>query len=96
MVQCKHTTTARNVLSRVIQQVNGTAGPAHHADVAVVVTNGGFTRDAQAAAHQWRIALIDRDHLARWAGQGAGLDDMHKLHSRVRGRRFQLRHRHEI
>lgn len=47
VVQCKHTTTDAKVGTRVIYEVNGTAGPAHGADLAVVATNGGFTRDAR-------------------------------------------------
>lgn len=95
VVQCKHTTTGRSVESRVIHEVNGTAGPAHQADVAVVVTNGGFTREARRRAEQFRIALIDRERLAQWADQGVGLPDMLALNGRWRGRRYRLLHRLE-
>ncbi|XVQ06617.1 restriction endonuclease [Spirillospora sp. CA-255316] len=95
VVQCKHRTTGRKVDSKVIYEVNGTAGPAHQADIAVVVTNGGFTRDAQQQAETFRIALIGREELDRWANQGAGLDELLVLGSRIRGRRYRLRHRHE-
>ncbi|GLZ16377.1 restriction endonuclease [Actinomadura sp. NBRC 104425] len=95
VVQCKHTTTGRSVESRVIHEVNGTAGPAHRADVAVVVTNGGFTREARRRAAQFRMALIDRERLEQWADQGASLPDMLTLGSRWRGRRYRLLHRLE-
>ncbi|MFF3837922.1 restriction endonuclease [Streptomyces sp. NPDC001930] len=47
VVQAKHTKVAAKVGSQVMYQVNGTAGPAHRANAATVVTNGGFTRDAR-------------------------------------------------
>jgi restriction system protein len=95
VVQCKHTRKERKVGAGVIHEVNGTAGPAHQADVAVVVTNGSFTRDAQDRAARFRMALIGRQELERWTNQGAGIDEMLALGSRVRGRRYRLRHRHE-
>lgn len=92
VVQCKHTRREANVGADVIYQVNGTAGPAHQAHVAAVVTNGGFTVPARNNATEFRIALIDRDRLAQWADQGAGLDDILAL-GKIRGRRYRLRHR---
>lgn len=74
VVQCKHTTTDRAVGVQVMYQVNGTAGPVHHADAALVVTNGGFTRHARAFAAEHHIALIDRAALAAWAQDGHGVD----------------------
>jgi restriction system protein len=67
VVQCKHTVADRRVGVPVLYQVNGTAGPVHRADAAMVVTNGGFTRQAREFAATHRIALIDRDALSRWA-----------------------------
>lgn len=93
VVQCKHTTTAANVGVNVVYQVNGTAGPAHQADIAVIVTNGGFTVHASRNAADFRIALIDRAQLAHWADQGADLVDILAL-GRFRGHRHRLRHRH--
>jgi restriction system protein len=93
VVQCKHTTTAGKVGAPVIYQVNGTAGPAHGADLAVVVTNGAFTRDARAQATAFRIALIDRHTLQRWAHHGTGLRELLALDTRLRSRRYRLRHR---
>jgi restriction system protein len=92
VVQCKHTTTGARVPPRVIYEVNGTAGPAHAADVAVVVTNGGFSAKAHECARKFRMALIDRDVLDRWAGQGASLVEILAL-GNVRGHRYRLRHR---
>ncbi|MEV3925931.1 restriction endonuclease [Actinomadura coerulea] len=94
VVQCKHTTIRANVGVQVIYQVNGTAGPAHRADVAVVVTNGGFTRSARRNAEQFRIALLDRAELERWATGGVSLPELLRLGT-VRGRRHQLRFRHD-
>lgn len=93
VVQCKHTTRAANVGAPVIYQVNGTAGPAHRADVAVVVTNGGFTPSARRNAEQFRIALVDRAELERWAAHGTSLPELLGLGT-VRGRRHQLRFRY--
>lgn len=73
VVQCKHTTTGGRVGARVMYEVNGTAKPVHGADVAIVITNGGFTRDARAFADQHGIRLIDRDGLIRWAAFGGAL-----------------------
>ncbi len=76
VAQCKHTTTGGRVGARVMYEVNGTAGPAHGADLAIVVTNGGFTRDARVFATRHGIHLIDRTDLARWATNGT---DLHTL-----------------
>ncbi|MBG0818386.1 restriction endonuclease [Planomonospora sp. ID82291] len=76
VVQCKHTTVGGKVGARVIHEVNGTARPAHGADLAVVVTNGSFTRGARQRAAMWGIGLIGRDELSRWAG---GETSVHRL-----------------
>ncbi|MCT9931665.1 restriction endonuclease [Planotetraspora sp. A-T 1434] len=70
VAQCKHTTTGAKVGADVVYQMNGTAGPAHGADVAVVVTNGSFTRGARENAAEFRIHLLDRQDLALWASDG--------------------------
>ncbi|MGK5731673.1 restriction endonuclease [Streptomyces sp. URMC 124] len=67
VAQCKHTATGGRVGSRVMYEVKGTAGPVHGADVAVVVTNGGFTRDARAWGERHGIHCVDRDRLREWA-----------------------------
>ncbi|MGW4893177.1 restriction endonuclease [Kitasatospora sp. NPDC004240] len=76
VVQCKHTRVAGKVGAQVMYQVKGTAGPVHHADIAVVVTNGGLTRDAAAWGDTHGIHWIDRDRLRRWAEDGATLADL--------------------
>lgn len=86
VAQCKHTTTGGRVGSRVMYEVNGTAGPVHGADVAVVVTNGDFTRNAREFAARHGIHLVDRDQLAHWTGQNTSLHTLLHLRDRV-GRR---------
>ncbi|WP_433501742.1 restriction endonuclease (plasmid) [Sphaerimonospora sp. CA-214678] len=90
VVQCKHTTTGGKVGAPVIYQVNGTAGPAHGADVAVVVTNGSFTQGAQDSAAQFRIHLVDRHALQRWATDGVPLQRLLGLSTPLRFRRRLL------
>ncbi|HEV2348154.1 MAG TPA: restriction endonuclease [Actinocrinis sp.] len=76
VAQCKHTTTAARVPVRIIYEVNGTARPVHRADEAIIVTNGGFTRDARIQAAKFGIHLIDRDRLHQWAHDGVTLQTM--------------------
>ncbi|MFF1872610.1 restriction endonuclease [Kitasatospora herbaricolor] len=83
VVQAKHTTTARKVSSHVMYQVKGTAGPVHHADCAVVVTNGSFTRDARAWGDKHHIHWVDRDRLRAWAEHGIALHDLLHLPARA-------------
>ncbi|WP_218061775.1 restriction endonuclease [Planobispora rosea] len=91
VVQCKHTTTGGRVGSSVVYQVNGTAQPAHGADIAVIVTNGSFTRDARRHAQAFRIHLLGRDELARWATDGLTLHRLLRLSPPLRRWR-RLRH----
>ncbi|GAA3008402.1 restriction endonuclease [Streptosporangium longisporum] len=70
VVQCKHTTTGARVGPRVMYEVNGTAAPVHGADYAVVVTNGSFTPDARQMAEHFRLRLLGREELDRWAADG--------------------------
>ncbi|MET9341873.1 restriction endonuclease [Nonomuraea sp. NPDC003804] len=76
VAQCKHTTVGGKAGSRVVYEVNGTAGPAHGADIAMIVTNGLFTRDARAVAADFRIHLLSRDELSRWGGEGTTLQQL--------------------
>ncbi len=64
VLQAKHTRVAGKVGSAVMYQVKGTAGPVHGADIAVVVTNGSFTRDARAWGEQYHVYWVDRDRCA--------------------------------
>ncbi|MBD3546877.1 restriction endonuclease [Streptomyces sp. JV180] len=66
-VQCKHTRTGRKVGAATMYEVNGTAAPEHGAKVALVVTNGGFTKSALAFADRHEIRTVARDDLAKWA-----------------------------
>ncbi|MFI7704179.1 restriction endonuclease [Nonomuraea sp. NPDC049480] len=84
VVQCKHTVTEKKVGSRVIYQVNGTAEHAHGAHVAIVVTNGSFTKDAAKFAAEVGIHLVDRAGLRAWAQEGVSLQELLKLNSITR------------
>ncbi|QNA78573.1 restriction endonuclease [Streptomyces sp. So13.3] len=73
VAQCKHTTVASRVVSRTMYEVKGTAGPVHGADIAFVVTNGGFTRDAKTWGETNHVHWLDRDKLRQWAEHGTSL-----------------------
>jgi restriction system protein len=79
VLQAKHTTVAGKVGSSVMYQVKGTAGPAHGANTAVVVTNGSFTRDAKTWGERHQVHWVDRDRLRQWAEHGAPLQDLLRL-----------------
>jgi restriction system protein len=76
VLQCKHTTRGHNVGVRVLYEVNGTARAVHGADIAVVVTNGGFTRNAREWGARHGIYLVDRTAMERWASRGESLYDV--------------------
>lgn len=82
VLQAKHTTVGGKVDSKVMYQVKGTAGPVHKADVAVVVTNGGFTRDAKAWGERHRVHWVDRERLRQWAEDGVPLHTLLRLPAR--------------
>ncbi|CCA59357.1 MULTISPECIES: restriction endonuclease [Streptomyces] len=82
VVQAKHTRVGGKVDSSVMYQVKGTAGPAHGADHAVVVTNGAFTRDAMAWGDRHGVRGVDRDRLHRWAHEGKTLHELLGLSAR--------------
>ncbi|MGP4091885.1 restriction endonuclease [Streptomyces sp. KR55] len=86
VVQAKHTTVTAKVSSPVMYQVKGTAWPVHHADVAVVVTNGHLTRDARAWGARHQIHFADRDRLRQWAEDGTPLHQMLRLQAPARRR----------
>lgn len=90
VIQAKHTTTAAKVGSHVMYQVNGTARPVHRADIAVVVTNGSFTRDARAWGDRHGVRWIDRDLLRRWVEGGLTLGELLGLPAQA-GRRRMVR-----
>jgi restriction system protein len=76
VVQCKHTVTGRNVEVNVLYAVNGTARPVHGADIVIVATNGGFTRDSWRWGPRHDIHLLDREKLRRWAEDGLSLHEV--------------------
>ncbi|MCF3182169.1 restriction endonuclease [Streptomyces polychromogenes] len=82
VVQAKYTRVGGKVGSSVMYQVNGTAGPAHRADHAVVVTNGAFTRDAMAWGDRHGVHWVDRDRLGQWAHKGKALHELLGLPAR--------------
>ncbi|MFI9742508.1 restriction endonuclease [Streptomyces sp. NPDC052494] len=82
VVQAKHTRVGGKVGSSVMYQVKGTAGPAHRADHAVVVTNGAFTRDAMSWGDRHGVRWVDRDRLHRWAHEGKALHELLGLPAR--------------
>ncbi|MFE4423730.1 restriction endonuclease [Streptomyces sp. NPDC056817] len=86
VVQAKHTRVGGKVGSSVMYAVKGTAGPAHRADHAVVVTNGFLTRDAMAWGDRHAVHWVDREKLRRWAEDGAALHEFLKLPARSRSR----------
>ncbi|MEU0640582.1 MULTISPECIES: restriction endonuclease [Streptomyces] len=86
VVQAKHTRTGAKVGSQVMYQVKGTAGPVHGAHTAVVVTNGGFTRDATTWGRRHDIGCVDRARLHAWADSGEPLHQLLGLTApRLRG-----------
>ncbi|MFF4234050.1 restriction endonuclease [Streptomyces sp. NPDC001820] len=82
VLQAKHTTVGGKVGSPVMYQVKGTAGPVHGADIAVVITNGTFTRDAKTWGERHHVHWIDRDRLRTWAQHGTPLHDLLRLPDR--------------
>ncbi|MER7668356.1 restriction endonuclease [Kitasatospora sp. NPDC096128] len=82
VVQAKHTRVAAKVGVHVMYEVKGTAGPAHGADVAVVVTNGGLTRSAMAWGDRHAVHWLDRARLEVWAAAGVPLAEVLGLRRR--------------
>ncbi|WP_330434487.1 restriction endonuclease [Streptomyces sp. NBC_00825] len=82
VLQAKHTTVGGKVDSKVMYQVKGTAGPVHRADIAVVVTNGGFTRDAKEWGERHQVHWVDRERLRQWADDGVPLHTLLRLPAR--------------
>ncbi|MDJ0347431.1 restriction endonuclease [Streptomyces sp. H10-C2] len=86
VAQCKHITVAGRVASHTMYEVKGTAGPVHGADIAFVVTNGGFTRDAKTWGETNHIHWLDRDKLRLWAEHGTSLHELLHIPARARTR----------
>ncbi|MGW2248857.1 restriction endonuclease [Kitasatospora sp. NPDC001660] len=78
-VQCKHKQDpvgGKPVGVGVLYALAGTYQRVHGAHVAVVVTNGRFSRDSQRWGAEQGILLVDRPALARWAAGGRPLWDV--------------------
>jgi restriction system protein len=86
VVQAKHTRIGGKVGAPVMHQVKSTAGPAHRADHAVVITNGGITRDAKTWGERHRIGWTDHDQPCARAGDGTPLHTLLRLPARPRRR----------
>lgn len=70
-LQCKYSADPGNkVTSPAIRLLNGDAKLVHKVDVAVAVSNQGFTKDAIDFAAEHGIHLIGREELRRWATWG--------------------------
>lgn len=70
VVQCKHTSKGANVGTGALQAFNGTAVPEHRADVAIVVTNGFYTKPALQFAGAHGIRLMGVWEVRRWIEWG--------------------------
>ncbi|MFJ2194026.1 restriction endonuclease [Kitasatospora sp. NPDC087861] len=78
-VQCKHKQDpagGKPVGVGVLYALAGTYQRAHDAHLAVVVTNGRFSRDALRWGAEQGVLLVDRTVLARWAADGQPLWDV--------------------
>ncbi|MFE7559344.1 restriction endonuclease [Kitasatospora sp. NPDC057500] len=85
VLQAERTTVGAEVDVQVMHRAKGTAGPVHGADIAVVVTNGGLTRDAMAWGDQYGVHWIDRARLESWAAAGRPLHHLLPLPRRPLG-----------
>lgn len=79
VVQCKHTSGEGKVGTPDLQRFKGTVWDVHQADVALLVTNGGFSRKATAFALEHNITLLGRREIERWAGDGDAVWDLHPM-----------------
>ncbi len=69
LVQCKHWKT-QQIGVTVIRELNGVIA-AHGARGGIVVTGGGYTRDAREFADRCKIRLIGGEELVRLIGSGS-------------------------
>ncbi|MEU2797882.1 MULTISPECIES: restriction endonuclease [unclassified Streptomyces] len=71
VVQCKRYGTGNRAGSQDLQRFGGTCYAVHAAEVALVVSTGGFTEPALDYAEQCGILCCGPEELAAWAGGGA-------------------------
>ncbi|MFD9975671.1 restriction endonuclease [Streptomyces sp. NPDC059017] len=67
VIQCKRYGPVNKVGSQDMQRFGGTCFAVHQADVAAVVTTGGFTGPAVDYAEQCGILCLDQSALTAWA-----------------------------
>ncbi|TLQ47704.1 restriction endonuclease [Streptomyces marianii] len=67
VIQCKRYGPVNKVGSQDMQRFGGTCFAVHEADVAAVVTTGGFTGPAADYAEQCGIRCLDQTALTAWA-----------------------------
>ncbi|CAL9663303.1 hypothetical protein SUDANB108_07116 [Streptomyces sp. enrichment culture] len=81
IVQCKHTSDeTTRIGSGVVQQVSGVR-QVHGADLAFVVTTGGFTTPARDVARKLGVGLLDGGGYFGWTSLGYPLTDFETLAS---------------
>ncbi len=78
VLQCKHTARQARVGTPELQRFKGTVWDVHKADVAVVVTNGAFTRHAVSFAREHNITLLDSRGLWEWAHLGDSFRELRR------------------
>ncbi|MEU0101241.1 restriction endonuclease [Streptomyces sp. NPDC006267] len=71
VVQCKRYGPENRAGSQELQRFGGTCYAVHEADVALVVSTGGFTEPALDYAEQCSILCYGPDELAAWSEGGA-------------------------
>ncbi|MFJ1757658.1 restriction endonuclease [Kitasatospora sp. NPDC088134] len=76
VVQCKHTSVNARVGTPDLQRFKGTAWDVHRADVALVVTNSDFSKNAEAFAAEHNLQLAGDTVMWRWAYLGDPLLDI--------------------
>ncbi|WP_380285975.1 restriction endonuclease [Kitasatospora purpeofusca] len=76
VVQVKHTTRGRKVDRGVVMEFESGANRIHHADFAVIVTNGDFTQGAISTAEDLEVLMVNRIDLVRWVELGDSLIDI--------------------
>lgn len=70
VVQCKRYGPDHPVGDPEIQRFLGTVFSEHHADTALFVTTGRFTKAARELAGRRHVVLVDGDRLAVWMHEG--------------------------